>query len=330
MTGTLAPGTVDRLCRQALGRPVQVVDVHRLRGGTKKGVLRVETSGGPPVVLYVWHEDEDWWHGSQDPAADVEPFTAANGLELLTGAHDLLTGIGVRVPRILHAERHGAGLEVDCAVVEDVAGGSLQELLASEPGAAVPVLAELRDHLGRMATTTAPRWGKVQPSDSPAAGPQPPFHEVVAHRARRHLTAAAAREPRLAAAADRVETLLLDRVAAVGAREGAAYGLVHGELGPDHVLLDATGRPVLIDLEGLMWADVEWEHAYLDLRFGEHYARLRLPGLDPARVALYRLALHLSLVEGPLRLVAQGFPDAGFMVEIAEHNLGKVLADVAG
>lgn len=309
---------------------MRVVDVHRLRGGTKKGVFRVTTSGGRSVVLYVWHEDEDWWHGSVDPAADVEPFTAANGLELLTGAHDLLTGIGVRVPRILHVERRGAELPVDCAVVEDVAGGSLQDLLASDAETAVPVLAELRDHLSRMATTTSPRWGKVQHPDSPAAGTQTPFHEVVAQRARRHLVAASARAPRLAAVADRVEVLLLDRVAAVGAREPAVHGLVHGELGPDHVLLDADGRPVLVDLEGLMWADVEWEHAFLDLRFGEHYARLRLPDLEPARLALYRLALHLSLVEGPLRLVAQGFPDAGFMVEIAEHNLGKVLADVSG
>ncbi|GAB3460854.1 phosphotransferase [Kineococcus endophyticus] len=329
MTGPLDPGTVERLCREALGRPVRVHDVHRLRGGTKKGVFRVTTSGGPPVVLYVWHEDEDWWHGSEDPAADVEPFTAANGLELLTGAHDLLTGIGVRVPRILHVERRGAELPVDCAVVEDVAGGSLQDLLASDAEAAVPALAELHGHLSRMATTTATRWGKVLHTGSPA-GPQPPFHEVVAHQARRHLTAASAHEPRLAAAADRVEALLLDRVAAVGVREPVTHGLVHGELGPDHVLIDATGRPVLVDLEGLMWADVEWEHAFLDLRFGEHYARLRLPGLDPARLALYRLALHLSLVEGPLRLVAQGFPDAGVMEEIAEHNLGKVLADVPG
>ncbi|WP_380158904.1 phosphotransferase [Kineococcus sp. R86509] len=60
--------------------------------------------------------------------------------------------------------------------------------------------------------------------------------------------AAAVREPRLAPAAERVEDSLRRRAAAVEPREGSTHGLVHGELGPDHVLVDAAGRPVLIDL----------------------------------------------------------------------------------
>lgn len=91
-------------------------------------------------------------------------------------------------------------------------------------------------------------------------------------------------------------------------------------------MVDAAGRPVLKDLEGLMWADVEWEHAFLEMRFGEHYPALRVPGLDEERLQLYRLALHLSLVEGRLRLVRTGFPDADFMNGIAEHHLERVLS----
>jgi hypothetical protein len=37
------------------------------------------------------------------------------------------------------------------------------------------------------------------------------------------------------------------------------------------VLVDRRGNPVLIDIEGLLWCDVEWEHVFLRLRFGEHY-----------------------------------------------------------
>ena len=50
-----------------------------------------------------------------------------------------------------------------------------------------------------------------------------------------------------------------------------------------------------------MYFDPEWEHVFLRLRFGEHYRFLREPGLDPHRLALYRLALHLSLVRRPAR-----------------------------
>ncbi|MEU9476814.1 hypothetical protein [Streptomyces sp. NPDC048191] len=106
----------------------------------------------------------------------------------------------------------------------------------------------------------------------------------------------------------------------------ADHVLVHGELGPDHVLLDADGRPALIDVEGLMYFDAEWEHVFLRLRFGPHYDALRADGLDADRMRLYRLAMHLNLVAGPLRLLDGDFPGSGLMRDIAEHNLAEALA----
>ena len=58
-----------------------------------------------------------------------------------------------------------------------------------------------------------------------------------------------------------------------------------------------------------MFFDVEWEHAFLRLRFGEHYRWLHTNGLDEQRLTFYTLAMHLSLVAGPLRLLDGDFPD---------------------
>jgi hypothetical protein len=44
------------------------------------------------------------------------------------------------------------------------------------------------------------------------------------------------------------------------------------------------------------------------------------------RLTFYTLALRLSLVAGPLRLLDGGFPDRDVMMKIAEHNLQEVLA----
>ena len=65
---------------------------------------------------------------------------------------------------------------------------------------------------------------------------------------------------------------------------------------------------------------------FLRLRFGEHYSQLAATGLDEQRLAFYRLAMHLSLVAGPLRLLDGDFPDRKFMQYIAEGNLNEVLA----
>ncbi|MFJ8884774.1 hypothetical protein ACIRJR_15395 [Streptomyces sp. NPDC102402] len=86
------------------------------------------------------------------------------------------------------------------------------------------------------------------------------------------------------------------------------------------------GRAVLIDVEGLMHFDAEWEHVFLRLRFHDRYAALSRPGLDPRRLDLYMLAMRLSLVAGPLRLLDGDFPDREFMRGVAEHNLRETLA----
>jgi hypothetical protein len=92
------------------------------------------------------------------------------------------------------------------------------------------------------------------------------------------------------------------------------------------VLLDQSLAPVLIDIEGLTYFDVEWEHAFLRIILEpEHYQRLDPPAVDESRVAFYDFAQRLSLIEGPLRIAATDFPRGDFMREIAAYHLGRVL-----
>jgi hypothetical protein len=107
------------------------------------------------------------------------------------------------------------------------------------------------------------------------------------------------------------------------------YSLIHGELGPDHVLIDQHGRPVIIDIEGLMYFDAEWEHVFLQLRFGGRYPLLRPGELAPDLLSLYRLAMHLSLVAGPLRLLDGDYPERDEMMRIAEYNLIQLLSKLS-
>jgi hypothetical protein len=84
---------------------------------------------------------------------------------------------------------------------------------------------------------------------------------------------------------------------------------------------------VVVDIEGAMYFDVEWEHAFLRLRFGRHYESLRVSGLDERRMSLYTLALDLSLIEGPLRLLDGGdYPERELMLAIAAAAVDRVLA----
>ncbi|WP_214318510.1 phosphotransferase [Nonomuraea sediminis] len=281
------------------------VAFERLRGGSKKGAYRVTFDDGASAVLYSWGEGENYWPDAED---DIEPFGDASGLGLFLAAHERLTRVGVRVPEVYFADP-----DREIALIEDVPGGKLEDSM--DPG----VLGKLGESLRAMWGEKADWFGKVgEPVQGRSAV------GVVKERALRHLDEAAGRDERIGdARAELVE--MVERLAGeVEPRED--YRLIHGELGPDHVMVDRRGDPVMIDIEGLMFFDLEWEHVFLRLRFHDDYRHLAVDGLDERRMRFYGLAMHLSLVAGPLRLLDGDFPDRELMLEIARYNAEKVLA----
>ena len=324
----MQPDQFAPLVRAAFGGARRLVGVERLRGGTRKGVFRLHLDDDSSVVLYRWSAAENYWPDETRPADPLDPanpFAAGEGPQLFLANQRLLSELGVPTPRVLLLDPGHELLPDDFALVSDGVGGRLEELLADAPVAAGPVLDELVRALTVMHRHTAPGFGKVLLVES-GYRDRRRAERVVLERALRQLGQCVARVPEIAAAGPELVELLHARAAAIEPRE--RYGLIHGELGPDHVLLDADRRPMLIDIEGLMYFDVEWEHVFLRIRFGEQYPRLSTVELDPARLALYELAQHLSLVAGPLRLLDGDFPDREFMLAIVAGNQARVLAAV--
>jgi hypothetical protein len=313
------------LVRDALGAGCHVVAVDRLRGGSKKGVYRVRLDGSHPasVIIYSWAEAENFWPGAHEGDL-ADPFAPASGLVPFLTAQRSLNSLGVRVPQVLLADDSRRQYPADVAVVEDASGSTLEALFETDPTRAAGALGDLAEMLEVMHRHQAQHYGRVDLLERGGSASEISCERRVLDRAMRDLEETAGRDGRIAAA----DTALCDRLQELADRVSprAQYGLIHGELGPDHVLVDAEGHPVLIDIEGLMYFDVEWEHVFLQLRFGEWYPALARPGLDPQRLDLYMLAMRLSLVAGPLRLLDGDFPDRAFMQGIAEHNLKEALA----
>jgi hypothetical protein len=344
----LAPGIL-----RAAGFRRSLSGVARLAGGSKKGVYRLACADGFSAVLYVWSADEDFWPDAEAEGTGV--FAHASGLGLFLASSERLTAAGVRVPRVYLADASRALYPADIALVEDVRGGTLEELLSAGGPAALTVTERLGGMLGAMWEQRGARIGKVAsvdgassglpsglPSGSPLGLPleaslglplEAPLgalsaEEVVLERALLQLAGAAERVPAIAGARARLDAMLRIRAAAIAPR--ARWSLIHGELGPDHVFIDDAGEPVVVDIEGAMYFDLEWEHVFLRLRFGRHYELLRADGLDEGRMSLYALALDLSLIEGPLRLLDGGFPDREPMLAIAGWAADRVLEAVRG
>jgi hypothetical protein len=319
-------GQLASLMRAAFGGQRHLVDVTRLRGASKKGVYRARFEDESTAIVYIWDATEDYWPSSgTGPSPDyADPFSHASGLGLFEAAQARLDGLGVRTPRLYLADRSHEHYPADAAVVEDIPGPTLEDMLEHDGRQARSAVEQLADALHVMHADKAPGFGKILHIASGGMSHGGPCTQVVLDKALRDLTEAAARDPRITEHRNQLEETLRGHAAIVTPRSD--HSLIHGELGPDHVLIDEHGRPVIIDIEGLMYFDAEWEHVFLQLRFGRHYPLLRPGELDPDRLILYRLAMHLSLVAGPLRLLDGGYPERDEMMQIAEYNLVQALS----
>lgn len=319
----------DRLTgvvREVFGSDRGIVGVARLAGGTKKGVYRVALDDRTSAVVYVWSSEEDYWDGLlPDSSSDPEStFAHSSGIDLFEAATRRLEAVGARSPRLLFTDRSRRLYPGQIAVAEDVRGGTLQRLLDTDPQAGTAVLGQLAEMLRAMHAYRAPAFGKVALVDGGGVSKGGTCEAAHLEHALMNIAYAATRDVRAAERREELEDKLRTLYATVEPR--SEFGLVHGELGPDHVLIGPNGEPVLIDIEGLMYSDVEVDHTWIRMRFEEHYRPLRDPGLDPARMKYYQYTMHLDLVGGPLRIAEGDFPDRDWMLGIADDHLRKALA----
>lgn len=320
----LRPDDLRDLVADQFGTDRRLAALDRLTGGSKKGVYRLGLDDRTTVIVYVWAAGENFWPPA--PVVPDDPFTDASGAELFAAGYAALTAAGVRTPRLLMLDRDGRYHPADLALVEDVGGTTLETLMEQDPAAAARPLSTLGDALRRMHSTRGSSYGKIAAIDRGEAPQARRTEDVIQDRALGHLDAAAARDARLAAARERIGDHVRRLRGAVTARQ--EYGLIHGELGPDHVLVTPAGEPAMIDIEGLTFFDVEWEHAWLRMRFGDAYPALHPVELDAHRLEFYRYAQVLSLIEGPLRIAGTDFPGRQWMLDLAEWNITKALSAI--
>jgi hypothetical protein len=288
-------------------------------------VYRLTMDDGTTVIAYLWEDSENYWPRAPNENDVADPFSPASGIDLFATARSRLASLGLRVPEIYLLDRDRAYYPADVAILEDFPGEDLLAFRERDPVAAQPTLARLREALAAMRDYRGRAPGRVSFIDAGGTPRWPASEEAVLALGLRCVAEATDRDRRIADNRERLEDRLRELAATV--RPRAEHSVVHGELGLDHVLVDADGNPVIIDIEHLMYFDVEWEHVHMQVRLRRDWAgTVGVDGLDQDRLALYMLAQRLFLVAGPMRLLDGDFPDQAFIRGIIEHNLNEALA----
>lgn len=307
----------------AFGTSCKLMSFQRLAGGTRKGVYRLKLGEGGSVILYTLSASESYWFDQNIGPGD--PFTETFGIEFMEAAAVALANAGVRSPKIYLTDRSRSLYPGDIVLVEDIPDGTLEAYVTANTRiASSKTLLELGGMLTSMSKQSSPKLGKLFSIASGLSPQGQTAERIVFDRAIRHLDILSKKIEVINNIFPHIEAKLNAGYSDIKPR--SYYNLVHGELGPDHVLLDSSQRPVIIDIEGLMFFDVEWEHAFIKMRFGEMYEALEMQiELDPVRMAFYELTQSISLVEGPLRILNTDFPDKAFMQGIIAIHTDNII-----
>ncbi|WP_018754888.1 phosphotransferase [Paenibacillus terrigena] len=290
----------------------RVTDMVRLHGGAQKVIYRLNCSNGFSCVLYVWDLTMNFFQEEiESNGADHRSY----GSDLFAMNNRFFKEQGIRTPALYDLNQDQTKYPFDYALVEYMEGQKAEVYFhESDTRVQDALFHQIGDMLAGMHGNIRQTFGKVNDREEA--------------RENCHLLQKKDAENQLLYASQYIEPIkahysqLLDMLHVLASRIAPRnrYGFIHGELGPDHILVNQQLEPYLIDIEGAEFYDIELEHSFLELRFGEYYRYLKHDTLDPNRMAFYRFYYHISLTAGGLKLLHRGFPDQQFARDLAAYH----------
>jgi hypothetical protein len=308
---------LERDMRSVFGNGYLVRSVAKMHGGAQKVVYKLECQNGFACMLYVWDMASNYF---QDEISDNTEDERSYGSDLFELNNDYLGRIGIRTAKLYYMSKDKARYPFDYAYVEFVQGHNAEAYISSDAYEQKVVFSRIKELLERMHAVNRKSYGNLV-SELDRADP---CHHKQLRNAKEQLSYLVKHSEEMKMKETMIINLIHKLETRIVGRE--TYGFIHGELGPDHVLVNEKLEPYLIDIEGAAFHDIEHEHSFLAFRFGDVYNRyMSGQNLDPDRMRFYRLHHHISCASGGLKLLQRGFPNKAFAEAIYTYNMKSVL-----
>lgn len=297
---------------KVFGTDYIVAHVSKMHGGAQKVVYKIDCSNGFSCVLYVWDLSMNYF---EEEIANDDRNEQSYGSDLFETNNKYLTQHGIQTPALYNLNKERSRYPFDYALVEYIDGHKAETYFHhSDSRAQDKVFQRLGDMLSSMHTNERHIFGKLNHSGINLEN----AHHMQMENAKMQLSFASQHMESIGSNQSKLLDILYELESRIKPR--TQYGFIHGELGPDHVLVNDKLEPFLIDIEGAMFFDIEHEHSFLEFRFGDFYRYLKKDMLDPHRMLFYRFHHHISLTSGGLKLLQRGFPDQQFAKDLADHH----------
>jgi hypothetical protein len=251
---------------KVFGTSYEVVNVSKMHGGAQKVVYKVDCSNGFSCILYVWdltmnHFKEEIENG------DIH--TRSYGGNLFELNNKYLIQQGIKTPIIYDLNRDRNRYPYDYALVEYVDGEKAEYYFHhSDSSIKDKIFQRIRNMLMDMHANERNIYGKANQSEMNSEK----CHHFQMRSAKLDLVYSCQHIASMRANHSKLLDKLYELESKIEARN--RYVFIHGELGPDHILINEKFEPYLIDIEGAEFFDIEHEHSFLQIRFGDYYPYL--------------------------------------------------------
>ncbi|WP_246354181.1 phosphotransferase family protein [Paenibacillus phytohabitans] len=313
----LDPAALQAYVEKVFGTSYAVAMVTKMHGGAQKVVYKIDCTNGFSCVLYVWDITMNYF---QQEIAGQNTNAQSYGSEQFEINNRYLLEHSIRTPALYDMNKDRNPYDFDYALVEYVAGQAAEAYFShSDSRVKDTIFQRLGDMITGMHAGESEIYGKPDQTEHDTGQ----CHLIQLQNAIIQLTYAS----EYIDVIRRNQGKLLDMLYKLESRvePRRRYGYIHGELGPNHVLVTDQLEPCLIDIEGAGFYDIEHEHSFMEFRFGDFYRFLKNDNLDVNRKLFYQYHHHLSLISAGLKLAQRGYPDQQTAKGISDYHTRRAL-----
>ena len=278
----LAAEHVSEVLRDLWGTSCQLQDLRDLNDGfAKKTYLLQLRNPDMQCILHIWSKPD---HQLTEIETDTDWILGPSGSDLFRVNTEFLRSHGVPTPELFFLDDTKTVCEYDFALVEYIEGGNFTDHNQQcGAGSTQLILDRINEMLMILHAMTAPSPGLLtqrRPRESRC-------ERLVWEHVRPTLDLACEFNESIRSYRGQILVTLQSLLDAIEPR--SVFSLIHGELGPEHIIVSPESEPYFIDCEGVRYFDLEFEHSLLRARFGSQYGTFERTDLDPNRMKLYAL-----------------------------------------
>lgn len=284
--------------KEVFGHIHDLQSMERLLGGAQKHTYLAKMQNSFQFVIYVWDQTTSYF--SYDEEKDIFLSSSAKLFEL---NNRKMREAGVRVPKLYYMDRSRKEQQYAYAFVEYIEGMDMDEVINSAPHRLEAVLSSLRENIEKLHYLKGENVGQVEHLQ-PCEFSIITFSLEGIRRDVAYLIEIDQPNKNMYKALEEKAEQLAKKI-----KPRKEYTFIHGELGPNHVMVNDKDEAFLIDIEGAKYSDVEEEASFLKLRFGANYEKLVMDEMDEERMRFYHLGHCLGNLSGAITLKNKGYYD---------------------